>query len=159
MLRAMLSFTCLALLFIAAPVQSQQGPEETAIRSFVESYDAAFKAKDLEKLASFYHPDVTIFEGGGVNRGWADYRDHHLGPELKEFQDLEFSHLNVSVHLLGDGSAYVASEYHIKAKMKEREIDSGGLETLILVKADDGRFQIRHAHTSSRRRPQQPSQP
>jgi ketosteroid isomerase-like protein len=40
-------------------------------------YDARFNAKDLDKLAAFYHPDVTIFEGGGVNRGWAGYRDHH----------------------------------------------------------------------------------
>ena len=42
---------------------------------------AAFVAKDLKKLATFYHPDVTIYEGAGINNGWADYRDRHLGPE------------------------------------------------------------------------------
>ncbi len=36
------------------------------------TYDAAFKSKDLEKLATFYHPDVTIYEGAGINNGWAD---------------------------------------------------------------------------------------
>lgn len=36
------------------------------IRKWFESYDAAFNAKDISRLAAFYHPDVTIFEGGGV---------------------------------------------------------------------------------------------
>ena len=60
---------------------------------------------------------MTIFEGGGVNNGWVDYRDHHLGPELKEMQNLQFSHSNVKAHILGDGkSAYVTSDNAIKAK-------------------------------------------
>ena len=124
----------------------------------LRAYDAAFVAKDLAKLAAFYHPDVTIFEGGGVNNGWVDYRDRHLGPELKEMQNLSFAHSNVKAHVLADGkSAYVTSDYAIKAKMAERDMDSGGLETLVLVKADDGAWKIRHSHTSSRpRRPPAP---
>ena len=124
------------------------------ITAFLRSYDSAFNAKDLERLAAFYHPDVTIFEGGSTNDGWADYRDHHLGPELEEFQGLEFSHVKVVPHLLGDGrSAYVTSEYRLKAKMGDRVIDAEGLETLVLVKASDGAWKIRHSHTSSRRKP------
>jgi ketosteroid isomerase-like protein len=39
--------------------------------------------------------------------------------------------------------------------MGEREIDSRGLETLVLLKGPDGNWKIRHSHTSSRpvRRP------
>ena len=65
-----------------------------------ELNDAAFNAKDLDKLATFYHPDVTIYEGGGVNNGWVDYRDRHLGPELKSFENLQFSHSNTKGDLL-----------------------------------------------------------
>lgn len=43
----------------------------------------------MNKLSTFYHPDVTIFEGGGVNNGWIDYRDRHLGPELCEGESVE----------------------------------------------------------------------
>jgi len=57
--------------------------------------------------------------------------------------------------LPGGRSAYATSEYTIKAKMSEREIDSGGLETLVLIKAEDGAWRIRHSHTSSR--PRQPA--
>lgn len=137
--------------------QSQATGEGAAIERWLGEYDVAFNAKDLEKLGTFYHQDVTIYEGGGVNNGWADYRDHHLGPELKAFQNLQFSHSNRKVQVLGDGrTAYVTSNYTIKAKMGEREIDSGGLETLVLVKGADGAWKIRHSHTSSR--PRRPAQ-
>lgn len=91
-----------------------------------------------------------------MNNGWADYRDHHLGPELKAFENLQFSTTNVIVHLLSAGrSAYVTAEYAIKARMKGREIDAGGLQTLVLIMGADGTWKIRHSHTSSRRRPAQ----
>ena len=129
--------------------------EASAVEAWLRGYDAAFNAKDLERLASFYHPDVTIYEGGGINNGWVDYRDHHLGPELKAFENLQFGHSNTKVTVLPGGqSAYATSEYSIKAKMGERQIDSTGLETLVLVKGADGTWKIRHSHTSSRpRRP------
>jgi uncharacterized protein YcnI len=130
--------------------------DAAAVEAWLKGYDAAFNAKDLDKLATFYHPDVTIYEGGGINNGWVDYRDRHLGPELKAFKNLHFGHSNTKVTVLPGGqSAYATSEYCIKAKMGEREIDSRGLETLVLLKGADGSWKIRHSHTSSRpvRRP------
>ncbi|MBA2258846.1 MAG: DUF1775 domain-containing protein [Acidobacteria bacterium] len=131
--------------------------EAAVIEKWLAEYDAAFNAKDLDKLGTFYHPDVTIYEGGGIDNGWAKYRDGHLGPELKAFENLQFGHSNRQIHVLGDGkTAYAVSTYSLKAKMGERTIDSGGLETLILVKGADGVWKIRHSHTSSR--PRRPAQ-
>ena len=79
------------------------GGDAVAIEAWLKGYDAAFMAKDLEKLATFYHPDVTIYEGGGINSGWADYRDHHLGPELKAFENPQFGHTNTKVTVLPGG--------------------------------------------------------
>ena len=126
------------------------------LQGFLASYDAAFNSKDLARIGRFYDPDATIFEGGGVNRGWADYRDHHLGPELEEMRSQVLTHTNVAVSMLGkDGrAAYVTSEYRLVTKIGERDIDASGLETLVLAKAADGSWKIRHSHTSSRpRRP------
>lgn len=138
----------------AATVQESRAASDAAdIEAWLKGYDAAFNAKDLDALAAFYHPDVTIYEGGGVNNGWADYRDHHLGPELKEFENLEFAHRDMKVTVLGGGqSAYATARYSLKAKMGERDIDAEGLATYVLVKGGDG-WKIRHSHTSSRRRP------
>jgi ketosteroid isomerase-like protein len=145
-------------LVAAASAGAAQAPDNdaAAIEAWLKRYDVAFNAKDLDTLAAFYHPDVTIYEGGGINNGWIDYRDRHLGPELKAFENLQFGHSNTKVAVLPGGqSAYATSEYSIKAKMGEREIDSRGLETLVLVKGADGNWKIRHSHTSSRpaRRP------
>ena len=141
------------VLWAVAPVRAAD--DAANISRFLADYDAAFNAKSLDKLAAFYHPDATIFEGGGVNRGWADYRDHHLGPELAAFITVSFVHTNVVPHIIGADkrAAYVTSEYGLKARMKDREVDAGGLETLLLLKGDDGAWRIRHSHTSSRRRP------
>ena len=154
----------LVLLFalsMCAVAPSLAADDVAEIKQLLTAYDEAFNAKSLDRLGAIYHPDVTIFEGGGVNRGWADYRDHHLGPEMKEFLKVSFAHTNVVVTPLGADrkTAYVAAEYSLKAQMKEREVEVSGLETLILLKGDDGAWRIRHSHTSSRRRPTPPPQP
>ena len=154
--RRPLGCACVLATLVTLPVRAGALDQTEAITKWLGSYDAALNAKDLDRLASFYHPQVTIFEGGTTNDGWADYRDHHLGPELEELQGLRFSHFNVMVHPLGrDGrAAYVTAEYRLKARVGEREVDSAGLETLVLVRDDKGgAWKIRHSHTSSRPRP------
>src|SRR5574338_1266564 len=119
----------LTLLLSLTLSAAQSSRDEAAIVTWLAAYDEAFNAKDLAKLEVFYHPDVTIYEGGGINRGWIDYRDHHLGPELKQFENLQFAHANVEAHLMDGGKgAYVTSEYSLKAKIGARTVDSGGLE-------------------------------
>lgn len=150
-MRAAMTVTVAWLLIAAVPAAGQTGEEQTIAR-WLAGYDAALNAKDLDTLATFYHPDATIVEGAGINNGWADYRDHHLGPELKELEGLQFAHSNTKVNMLSDRAAYVTSQYTIKAQMKEREIDAEGRETLVLTKMSDNSWKIRHSHTSSRPR-------
>jgi uncharacterized protein (TIGR02246 family) len=143
----------LMLAGVLAAQESATGPAERQVKAFVESFDGAFNSKDLTRLAAFYHPGVTIFEGGHVNTGWADYRDNHLGPELKGMADLHFAHVEVATNVLSDAVAYVTAEYRLKATVKGKAVESEGLETLVLVKGSEGGWRIRHSHTSSRRRP------
>jgi len=76
-----------------------------------------------------------------MDQGWVDYRDHHLGPELAELEGLDFAHADVKPHVLGpDGrTAYVTSEYTIKGRMKERDIDGGAFRRRCAIE------QLRHA--------------
>ncbi len=126
-------------------------PAEKEIVDFFHAYDAAFVAKNIDKLASMYAPETTVFEGGGINDGWKNYRDTHLGPELKAYENLEFAHTNVVPHLLGTDGAYVTAEYALKAKTGDRVSDGGGLATYTLSKDASG-WKIRHTHTSAKRR-------
>lgn len=126
-------------------------PAEAEIVAFFKAYDAAFVAKDMDKLSAMYAAETTVYEGGGVNRGWKDYRDNHLGPEMKGYENLEFSHSNVVPHFTGTDGAYVTADYAIKAKTGERVTEGGGLATYILLK-EAGGWKIRHTHTSAKRR-------
>ena len=105
-----------AVVVLTGLVSVSAQSRDADITAFFKAYDAAFNASDIQKLATMYHADVTIFEGSGINRGWVDYRDNHLGPELKSFQDLQWAHSNIVVHMLGDASAYVTADYTIKYK-------------------------------------------
>lgn len=136
---------------LVTQVRTQAQTPDTAVLDFFKAYDAAFNARDIVKLATMYHKDVTIFEGAGINNGWADYRDNHLGPELKSFQDLQWAHANIVVHALGATAAYVTADYTIKYKVGDRAVDSGGIATHVLVK-EDGQWKIRHSMTAARRR-------
>jgi ketosteroid isomerase-like protein len=144
------------LLILVIPSFGLAQSDASSIEALLKAYDAAFLSKDVNKIAAFYHPDVTIYEGAGVNNGWIDYRDRHLGPELKAFENLEFAHSDTKVTVLPGGeSAYATSRYTIKAKMGDRMLDNEGLETLLLMKTPEG-WKIRHSHTSGRaRRPAQ----
>ena len=122
------------LILCAMSGQPRTANAEDEVGAWLHAYEAAFNAKDLVKLASFYEPDVTIYEGGGVDTGWVDFRDHHLGPELAEMGNPLLSHASVSVHLLGEGrrAAYVISEYRLQTRIKDRDVDASGLETLVI---------------------------
>jgi ketosteroid isomerase-like protein len=148
-----------ATLSLCAPAQADPPALTGEVAAWLKAYDTAFASRDVERLTPFYHPEVTIFEGGSVDLGWAAYRDHHLGPELKEMEGLVFTHSDVAAHALGaDGrSAYVTAEYRLQARIGDRDVDAGGLETLILVKDASGAWKIRHSHTSSKRRPAPPA--
>ena len=143
--------TAFLIVIVSAAAMVGAQSKDLELVAFFKEYDAAFNAKDLTRLAKLYHADVTIFEGSGINRGWVDYRDNHLGPELKQFQNLQWAHSNLVVHVLSDSSAYVTAEYSIKYQSGDRAVESGGIATHVFVK-EQGQWKIRHSHTAARRR-------
>lgn len=150
-LRVLAAIVVAGAVAAAGGLDAAQSPQEQ-VQAFFKAYDEAFNARDLNRLGTMYHPDVTVFEGAGVDRTWAAYRDNHLGPELKAFQDLSFAHSNVVVIVLGPDAAYVTADYSIKYTTGDRKVDSGGIATHILVR-ESGAWKIRHSQTAARRRP------
>ncbi len=93
---------------------------------------------------------VTVFESGHANYGWADYRDHHLMPEMKEMKNTKYTLSDIKVKLAGM-TAWATFKYTISADVGARHVDGGGLGTAVLEKRD-GRWQIVHWHSSAPRR-------
>lgn len=116
---------------------------------------AAAERGDLLALDSLYAGDsLTVVEGAGINRGWADYRDHHLGPEVKLMKNFMYRPVEIEMHVTG-ATAWTTFRYTLKADMNGRSIDNVGRGTAILVRrgtASNGRWLVRHIQTSSRAR-------
>lgn len=58
--------------------------DETAVRAVVQQFEDGLKQRDLKKIDAVVAEDLVAFENGHRNDGWADFRDHHLVPEMKE---------------------------------------------------------------------------
>ncbi len=120
---------------------------------------AAAERGDLAALDTLYAGDsLTVGEGAGLDRGWANYRDHHLAPELKEFRNFRYRPRDIEVRVAGD-LAWAIYSYALSADMGERKVDVVGRGTAILERQGN-RWVVRHTQTASRaRRPSDPPMP
>ena len=131
-------------------------PAQAEVRATLEALFQAAERGDLAALDTLYAGDsLTVVEGAGINRGWADYRDHHLAPELKEFQNFQYRPAEIEAHVSGD-LAWAIFRYTLRTRVGERSIDNVGRGTAILERRD-GHWVVRHTQTSSR--PRRPSDP
>ncbi|MBI4410519.1 MAG: DUF4440 domain-containing protein [Gemmatimonadetes bacterium] len=138
----------------ALAVASAQAPtsDRDAVRRVVEALAEHTQARDLAALDTLYAPDawVQIIEGAGVNRGWADYRDNHLKPELAEFESFTYRYYEVEPQLRGN-VAWAPFRYELSAHGPRGHLEVEGRGTAILDKRD-GRWLVVHLHTSGRRK-------
>lgn len=127
------------------------GAEMPRVAATLRALFTASERNDLVALDSLYAGDsLTIFEGTGVNRGWMDYRDHHLGPELKEMKNLQYRPSGLEVHVAGS-TAWVLFRYTLKADVNGRAADVVGLGTAVLERRGAA-WVVRHMQTSGRAR-------
>lgn len=137
-------------------LSQRRTPEEQKVASTIDALFAAAERNDLAALDSLYAGnDLTIIESTGINRGWTDYRDHHLAPEMKEMKGFRYRPFAIEPHVTGN-IAWAIFRYNLKAETGGRSLDLVGRGTAILEKRA-GRWVVRHTHTASRaRRPTDP---
>ena len=141
------------------PVAQAQRPltgEAAQVAATIEALFAAAERGDLTALDTLYAGDsLTVIEGAGMNRTWADYRDHHLAPELKEMKNFQYRPSAIEARVAGN-MAWAIFRYTLKAEMGSRQADIVGRGTAVLERRGQ-RWVIRHTHTSGRpRRPNDP---
>ncbi len=134
----------------SARLQSAAGDEQ-AIVSTIEAVFAAAERTDFGALDSLYAgDDLTVIEGAGIDRGWADYRDHHLKPELERLKLLVYRPYEIEAHVAGE-LAWAIFRYDLKLEGDDLKIDNVGRGTAILEKRE-GRWVVRHVQTAIRPR-------
>jgi ketosteroid isomerase-like protein len=153
------SLNCIISLVLVSAVFAQQNDDKasTAVTEILNKYAAAVQSKNLSEVEKYVVATdaFAMFEGGHINWGWVDYRDNHLGPELKEFKEIQYSFSEIKTHASGD-MAYATFKSHIAVIMESGEVEGESLATAILMKTKDG-WKIQHMHTS-RIPPQRPEE-
>jgi len=132
-----------------------QSNDEAAVREALMKSASSFEKNDLATATQVWVNDesLTVFESGHANYGWADYRDNHLGPEMKEMKNTKYSFSDIKIHLAGK-TAWATFKYTIAADVmsngQPRHVDGAGLGTAVLENRD-GQWRIVHWHSSAPR--------
>ena len=156
------SSVTVAVLFIGLVGYSGSAvSEENAVASpsrtpveLAAAYLDAMESADLEAADALFASRSSVFESGGDEGSWERYREHHIGPELAEFESFAIKRGEpVAQSSRDDSMAFVTwpIEYRIVLH-DERTIESRGTVTFVMVVEDSG-LRIRHLHWSSRRKP------
>jgi len=128
-----------------------QSPAERRVSAAIQALFAAAERGDIVALDSLYAGnDLTVIESTGINRGWIDYRDHHLAPELKEMKGFRYRPFEIEPHVAGN-TAWAIFRYNLRAETGGKVLDLIGRGTAVLEKKK-GRWVVRHTHTASRAR-------
>ena len=153
---ALLTILIFAASAIAAAYAVTRVDDEAAVRDVLLKSASSFEKNDLVTATQVWANDesLTVFESGHANYGWADYRDHHLVPEMGEMKNTKYAFSDIKIHLAGK-TAWATFKYTIAADVmdngKPRHVEGGGLGTAILEKRD-GQWRIVHWHSSAPRR-------
>jgi ketosteroid isomerase-like protein len=131
----------------SAQAQVEDKAARADVRSAVESYVRALASGDSLAALALLHPDVVIYEGGHAETR-EEYRSGHLRSDIAFASAVKRTVTADDVMLMGDAALYT-SEYTAAGRFRDRDIDSHGTETMVLVRTADG-WKIRHIHWSSR---------
>lgn len=159
--RVFWSFGLVAALATAVPgsrATAQAIRSDSArVASVLTAVFAAQERGDLAALDTLYAGEsLTVIEGASINRGWTDFREHHLGPELKAIKNLQIRPGDIEVRVNGR-TAWALFRYAQKGETSTRTIDAVGRGTAIFERSGD-RWLLRHYHAGGRaRRPNDPA--
>lgn len=136
--------TLFASVLMPAPALAQAADPE----DIVDAFHAALSAEDSMSALGFLSPDVVIFESGGAETSREEYRSHHLGADI-EFSMSTTRQITERRVEAGEDVAIVLTRSATTGTFREHEIDSTGVETMVLAHTGDG-WVILHIHWSSR---------
>ena len=130
--------------------------EKEQVKQVMKSYKDAIQNLTTEGTLELFTKEATVFESGGSEGTYANYLDHHLGPELEHFNSFIFSDYTVEVEVEMP-FAFVTETYIYTIDIKEnkekgiapRIIKKKGVATTDLKKID-GKWKITKTHSSSR---------
>lgn len=113
-----------------------------------EALHDAMSAGDAARVQSLLDPNVTIMEGGNVERSLKEYAAHHLPADLKFMKGVTYKLERQTGDSSGD-LAWVASEATLTGSSDGKPMALISTETLVLRNVG-GSWKVVHIHWSSK---------
>lgn len=153
MMRRSWTFLAAAVTVAVVPPAWATRPQATPTAT-AAAYLTAMESSDLDAAEALFAGESSIFESGGVEGSWQQYRDHHIGPELHAIESFVIDRGEPTEVGSADGTmAFVAWPIEYTIRLADgRVIESRGTVTFVLERHDDA-YRIRHLHWSSRKKP------
>lgn len=127
-------------------------PMDAALVRAVSAYREAMSERSIEKMGKAVDPDLLVLEGVHKNVGWKDYRDNHLGPEMKEWSEFAVTDSRVLESRVAGDLGYLVAEATYRIVTSGKTVTLAVAETFVLTRGPAG-WRIRHVHMSSKKQP------
>jgi ketosteroid isomerase-like protein len=113
-------------------------------------YRSALTQRDAEAMMALFAENSLVVENGKVEGTFAEYMEHHLGPELDAITRFEFSDVETDIEMLGHHVALGRETYSYRIELADgRVFERTGAATSVLTHDADG-WKILRYHSSSR---------
>jgi ketosteroid isomerase-like protein len=148
MLVAMRAFALLITVSVSQYIHA--ATPEDQVKAVLTQYKTALESRDLTGVEALFAEPNEVIENGKIEGTYADYRDHHIGPELAHIESFAFSDYAVKVRF--EGPVALSTEtyrYTIHLKDTAEPIIRQGVATSVLTRAGE-RWKIVSHHSSSR---------
>ncbi len=130
--------------------------EKEAAVAHMKKYKDALQNLSTDGTMELFSEDSQVFESGGTEGTYANYIEHHIGPELSHFNSFTFSDYTIDVQVELP-YAFTTETYVYTIDLKENKeknrkaqvISKKGVATSVLKKMD-GSWKILKTHSSSR---------
>ncbi len=120
---------------------------DTPAAKLVIAFHHALNTGDKITAKSLLADDVTIYEGGGVERSADEYAQHHMNSDMEYLSSVTNKALEHQVKVLGN-TAISASRFLVNGMFKGEERDYQSMETIVLINTE-GEWKIKHIHWSN----------
>lgn len=128
---------------------SEAVDDASQLRSLIEAWAAAIRAKDIDAVMRHYAPDVVVFDvmpplfvrgAEAYRRNWQGWFDALDGQADFQFVEL---HLEVS-----DNLAYCFSVNRLRARYRDGAKHDAQTRATVCFRKIDGRWLVVHEHAS-----------
>lgn len=138
--------------FAPLRVFSQEGKsaDRIEIGKIIERYYSALEAKDIGEMSTLVDANLVVLEGVNKNTGWLDYRDNHIGKEMKEWKSYSSKDRKVVISANGPSQSYAIVELDFQINLEKKTLRFHGADTFVFIKTKDRGFKIQHIHSSAK---------